>query len=41
MHNSPSPSSSAGCAGIAVVAAALYLLACLFVGGLLFTGARS
>ena len=40
MHNSPSPSSSAGCAGIAVVAA-LYLLACLFVGGLLFTGARS
>ena len=33
MHNSPSPSSSAGCAGMAVVAAALYLLVCLFVAG--------
>ena len=33
MHNSPSPSSSAGCAGMALVAAALYLLVCLFVAG--------
>ena len=41
MHKSTSPSSSAGCAGMALVAAALYLLACLFVGGLLFNGARS
>ena len=33
MHKSTSPSSSAGCAGMALVAAALYLVVCLFVAG--------
>ena len=34
MHNSPSPSNSAGCAGMALVVAALWLATCLFVAGL-------